>query len=372
MGMIYAAGTPWVSLGDHLHPAGILDSSVYKLIGDAYTYSKPIAKIVENSTPLSEITLLVSPNNSHFTSLRKTDQTAQLGATRLLVEEHLQFSVYDILSDFPTDNVMLLPGGMPLTPEVITVIRQRVKNGQPLLALGNHICGLEDLIGAEPAEETAMSGQHLCFDGILADELIGKMPVSVYSKVWTFTQTIGLQIIADVIDPLFDNTLPENYHPHGPVNNDGIRRPAIISRGNVILCGVSLAELIHTEGAWPHMLALSRLLRHLSGTSMITTDVGPTTEISVHRHGDDAVIHLVTAQFSRGGMPPQRTHTFTPVRGVSIGFNGFLTPKCVEVITGGTITEWQTDNYGLNMTVNLLNPHMVIRCRGVFADINKK
>jgi hypothetical protein len=201
----------------------------------------------------------------------------------------------------------------------------------------------------------------------LADELIGKMPVSVYSKVWTFTQTIGSQIIADVIDPLFDNTLPENYHPHGPVNNDGVRRPAIINRGNVILCGVPLAELIHTEGAWPHMLALSRLLRQLSGTTMITTDVGPSTEVAVHRHGDDAIVHLVTAQFSRGGLPPQRMHTFTPVRGATISLNDILVPKSVEIITGGKITDWKTDNNCMKMTVNLLNPHVVIRCRGVFA-----
>jgi hypothetical protein len=367
LGMIYAAGTPWVSVGDHLHPSGVLEPSVYGLIGEAYAHSRAMAPLVEAAIPQSEIALLAAPNPSPFTSVRALAQHAQLGAARLLVEEHLQFSVHDVTADIPAHEVLLLPGGHPLPAEAIAAVRARVAAGQPLLALGEHVRGLEDLVGCPPAEETALDGQHLCYDSLLADARIGSMPVATYRTAWTFLPSTSTEVIGEVMDPLFDGTCPENYHAYGPVNPMSPRQPAIVRHGNAILCGVPLAELIHTEGAWPHLMALARLLRHIVGMPLVQTDVGPCTEVAVHRLGDDAIIHLVTAQFTRGGAPPARLQAMTPVRGAHLRLHNLARPEHVEMLHGGNVTEWQASDQTLDLTVNLLQPHAVLRCTGVFA-----
>ena len=367
LGMIYAAGSPYVSVGDHLHPSGVLEPAVYRLIGTAYTHGREIAPLVEAAQPVSEVTLLVPANPTPFNGSCAIDQNAQLGATRLLVEEHCQFGVRDIAADLPAGELLLLPGGHPLTPADLTRVRKHVADGHPLLALGEHVCGLEDLVGAPPSTETARDGQYLCYDGILADELIGDMPVAVYRKVRIFAPTDATEIIAEAQAPLFDASLPENYHAYGPVDAQSPRYPTIVGRGQVILCGVPLAELIHSEGTWTHSLALSRLLRHLLGTTLIETDAGPCTEIAIHRLGDDAIIHLVTAQFSRGGLPPPRMPIFAPARTVQLRLRLTARPTAVEPVAGGRVTAWHYADQHLAVTCELQQPHVVLRCAGAYA-----
>ncbi len=360
IGNIMAAGSAYISLGDHLHPAGVLQPSVYKLIGQAYERCKIVAPLVEGAQPLVEAALLIEPCPDPFNSSRAESAKPQLGATRSLLEEHVQFAVIDAGAAVPDGAVMVLPGGKPLEADVVAKVREQVAAGRPLLAFAQHVLGFEDLVGCGRAEQSSLFGQHMTFEGPLAHDLIADMPQAVYEKVYTFAAPDGAEILSHAIDPLFDKGFPENYHAYGPVNHDAPRRPAIVARGNVILCGVPLPQVVHTDGAWAFLHAMARLLRRLIPAPVVETDAGPTVEVAVHRKGGDVVVHVVSSRMPRHGLPPVRMRSFDPVRGVSVRLRTAGAPACITRAGSADRLLWDVDRDGLQFKLDLLRPHEVI------------
>ncbi len=367
IGNIMAAGSAYISLGDHLHPCGELQPNVYKLIGGAYERCKVVAPLVEGAKPLVEAALLIEPCPDPFNSSRQESAKSQLGLTRVLLEEHIQFAVIDAGEPVPAGAVMVLPGGKPLGPDVVAKVRQQVADGQPLLAFAQHVLGFEDLVGSGPAELSAMFGQHMTFEGPLAHELVGDMPQAVYEKVYMFSAGAGAEVLSHAIDPLFDKTFAENYHGYGPVNHDAPRRPVVVARGNVILCGTPLGQLVHAEGAWALLFATAQLIRRLAPAAAVVTDAGPTVEVAVHRKGGDLVLHLVSSRMPRHGLPPVRMRSFEPIRGVNVRLRGVKAPTTVTRAGSADRLLWDMDKDGLRLKLDLNRPHEVIILAGAGA-----
>lgn len=369
IGNIMAAGTACISLGDHLHPCGELQPSVYKLIGGVYDRCKVVAPLVEGAVPAVEAALIIEPCGDPYNSSRQEAAKPQLGATRVLLEEHVQFAVIDAGADIPAGAVMVLPGGKPLGADMVAKIRQQAADGRPLVAFGQHVLGFEDLVGSPAAELSALFGQHMTFEGPLAHELISDMPQAVYEKVYTFavSPAAGAEVFAHAIDPLFDKTFPENYHAYGPVNHDAPRRPLVVARGNVILCGAPLPQLVHTEGAWAFLFATAQLICRLTPSPLVETDAGPTVEVALHRKGGDLVVHLVSSRMPRHGLPPVRMRSFEPVRGVTLRLRSVKPPTRITRAGSADRLLWDIDKDGLYLKLNLNRPHEVIVLSGAGA-----
>jgi len=364
IGNILAAGSPCVSLGDHLHPRGKLEGSVYRLIGGAYEHCKRVAPLVDGAAPLEEVALLVEPCPAPYNTASQQSQTPLLGATRALIEEHVQFSVRDAGEEIPEGVAMLLPGGSPLPPDVVAKVKRQVAAGRALLAFGDHVLGFEDLAGCGAAEETGLAGQHLLFENLLADEMIGDTPHAVYGKVRCFAPGEQTEVIARTMDPLFDETLAKTYHGYGPADYDAPPRPAIVATGGVILCGVPLPQLVHTEGAWALLTAMGRLLRRLVPEPLVATDAGATIEVALHRKDADLIVHLVASRMPRYGTPPVRMRSFEPVRGVTVHVRSVAAPSAVVRVSTGDRMLWDTDTRGLRIKLDIERPHEVLLCRG--------
>lgn len=368
IGNIMAAGSAHVSLGDHLHPCGELQEAVYRLIGNAYRHCRKVAPVVEDAEPLSEVALLVEPEPSPYSSASSAGATAQLGATRFLVEEHFQFCVRDAETDPPAGTVLLLPGGRPLPEDIVDLVKAQVAAGHPLIAFANHVQGFEDLVLSPRSVETALSGQQVIAPELVRETLIEDMPIATYRKAFTFDPELETEILGHSLDPLFDDQFPENYHQYGPVDRDAERRPAIVWRDGVLLCGVPLPELIHTEGAWAFFVMMRRLMDRVTPKRLVETEAGPGIEIALHRNRGDLVVHFVASQMPRYGTPPARMRTFEPVYGLKVSIGTGKFPSSVYRLKSREEVHWEFHDEGLVLELDLFEPHEVIVCAGACAS----
>ena len=295
LGRIFASGTSRVSMGDHLHPAGSFEPAVLRVVQEAFAQCAAIAPLVEEGKPLAEVVILVQGNRNPYASHNRESFYAQLGAARWLTEAHRQYSLADISAPLDSHQVLVLPGGWPLTPQEIAHIKGLVVAGHSLLACGEHALGLEDLVSAAPARQTPLSGQYLRFENDLAHPHFGTTAVAMYSKAWTFVAGEGTETVARCVPPLFDDSLPNNYHPYGPLDLSAAALPAIVAQGNVVLCGFPLPAMLHREPVWAHGFALNQLLKRLSPAPLVELDAAGDTEVAIHRGENRLILHLVTA-----------------------------------------------------------------------------
>ena len=108
------------SIGDQLHPAGMLDESTCRLIGAAYAEVERKEPWCRNVSSAANVAIL-SPDG--FRKPLKKDENSEIGLSRLLLEGHIPFDRLDDENDFSPYKVLIVPEG--LRPDA--ALRKRLK-----------------------------------------------------------------------------------------------------------------------------------------------------------------------------------------------------------------------------------------------------
>ncbi len=132
------------SIGDQLHPDGIMDEATYALIGTAY---KEVATKEPWCTDVSSVAdvALLSLEAVHAQQQTEDSASAGLsdaGAVRMLLEGKILFDVLDLEADFERYKVLILPDGVRMTFELEKKLSDYTANGGKILATGSS--GLRD------------------------------------------------------------------------------------------------------------------------------------------------------------------------------------------------------------------------------------
>ncbi|MBB3114477.1 hypothetical protein FHS18_006598 [Paenibacillus phyllosphaerae] len=128
------------SIGDQLHPAGLMDEATYALIGTAYAEVEAKEPWCVGTNSVADIAILSleaaryacpeSPAPHERTNL------ADAGAVRILTEGHYLFDVIDAEADFSRYKVLILPDQVPVWPELERALAAYTVQGGKLLVTG--------------------------------------------------------------------------------------------------------------------------------------------------------------------------------------------------------------------------------------------
>jgi len=128
------------SIGDQLHPEGLMDIATYTLIGEAYREVEAKEEWCTNVSNVADIGLLsveaanVSKTNSDGPSTPTGETDA--GAVRILIEGKYLFNVIDTSEDFTKYKVIILPDYIRITSLLKDKLKTFVGNGGKVLATG--------------------------------------------------------------------------------------------------------------------------------------------------------------------------------------------------------------------------------------------
>lgn len=130
------------SIGDQLHPSGKMDMVTYKMIGEAYRLIEQKEPWVKDAHNIADIAVLSAEAVAVKHSLSNVD-FADVGAVRILLEEHFLFDIIDLEADFQKYKVLILPDVILIDDSLDKKLKEYVVNGGKLLATGKSGLNME-------------------------------------------------------------------------------------------------------------------------------------------------------------------------------------------------------------------------------------
>ncbi|MFA6929220.1 MAG: hypothetical protein WCT05_02755 [Lentisphaeria bacterium] len=109
------------SIGDQLHPSGMLDESTCRLIGEAYAEIETKEPWCQQVSSAANVAIL---SNHGFQKPLLTNLKSEIGLSRLLLEAHIPFDRLDDSNDFSAYKVLILADD--LRPDA--VLRERLNH----------------------------------------------------------------------------------------------------------------------------------------------------------------------------------------------------------------------------------------------------
>lgn len=127
------------SIGDQLHPEGIMDEATYNLIGAAYKEVEEKEAWCVDTSNIADVALLSVEAVSNDDDKGSTEQRAgdsDAGAVRMLLEGKILFDVIDTEADLHVYKVIILPDSITMNNSLADKMLAFVQQGGKVLATG--------------------------------------------------------------------------------------------------------------------------------------------------------------------------------------------------------------------------------------------
>ena len=125
------------SIGDQLHPSGLMDPLTYEIVGEAYKEVEAKEPWIEQVTSVADIGLLSCESVSLVNGLNKgSDFSMDIGANRVLLQSHMLYDILDTKADFTKYKVLILPDTIRLNNVLKEKLQKYLSQGGKLLATG--------------------------------------------------------------------------------------------------------------------------------------------------------------------------------------------------------------------------------------------
>lgn len=126
------------SIGDQLHPSGMMDMTTYKLIGAGYKELEEREPWLDNVTPVVDVAILSYEAVNTMFSLGQMANTNEIdsGAVRIMLEGKYLFNVIDAEEDFGKYKIIILPDKIQIKDELLNKLKEFVQRGGKILATG--------------------------------------------------------------------------------------------------------------------------------------------------------------------------------------------------------------------------------------------
>jgi len=124
------------SVGDQLHPDGLMCEATYRLIGEAYREAEEKEAWCEEVANVADIALFSVEAAGFIPAGQDKVAQSDKGAVRMLLEGNWLFDVVDIQSDWTKYAVLVMPDRIRVNDEIQSKLEAYVRQGGKILASG--------------------------------------------------------------------------------------------------------------------------------------------------------------------------------------------------------------------------------------------
>ena len=285
------------SVGDQLHPRGVLDEATYGLIGGVFREIEAIEPLCRGSERVVEAAV-VTTEGLLMESWESMLPDGVLGAVRMLQELGVQFDVIDPEDDPSRYDLLILPGPVPVGKAMAAYL----DGGGAAVVTGDALLD-GDSLAAGPLRV------RLADEGPAAADFV--VPLGDFAPDLPRTEHViepGCRAILETNGDALA-TLRRPYHPrtwdrfcgHRHAPSDGLDRgPAVVRKGNVVY----LAHKVFTNYRELAPLWTKRLVAAAIDAvhdRLVTHDGPSTLQVHLRRQGGRHVLHLLSYVPERRG-----------------------------------------------------------------------
>lgn len=287
------------SIGDQMHPTGVLSRAGYERIGRIYGSIEEKEEWCRDVDPLSEIAVL-SPDRFEETDRGGIAADIQ-GCARFLEERFYQFDIVDEWADFTRYGLLILPDNVAPSELLQEKLHSYLDQGGAVFS--TFLSGLDrETRRFIHLPESVRSTGELPWepDFFLPDDPIGAtLPGEsyvLYTRGWGVSDPEGeMQVLAWAARPYFNRTWKSFCsHMHAP--SDGMRAyPVIYQGGRIIHACHPLFTGYHEKNPEWYGIIVDDCIRKLLGKKIVESAAPSSMIATVNRRRDtgNLVLHLL-------------------------------------------------------------------------------
>ncbi|MGH3147829.1 MAG: alpha-amylase family protein, partial [Rubrobacter sp.] len=242
-GTIVAAGGE-ISVGDQLHPGGILDPAVYRLLGHSFGRVEGLEPFLRDAKPAAEVAVLSAYEPSFLGSIPVNAHVADVdGAAQLFLEAAIQFDIIDPSHEaFEDYAAIVLPDGLVVDASLRSRLETYLAAGGKLILSGTAALDAETGGFVLDGVPVAYGGpaqtvpSYLRLDETLAGdtELATDYDYAFYNRAYRVRPLEGVAAHGELRGALFDRTWEHfTSHAQAPVG-ESLGSPLVV-RGESVL-----------------------------------------------------------------------------------------------------------------------------------------
>lgn len=293
------------SIGDQLHPNGVLDRATYAVIGEAYREVAAKEAWCAGAEQVFDVGILSSESEGGG----ERDCPEDDGAARILLEGHFLFGVFDRTMDFSGLRALILPDRIRVDDELRYKLMDFVNGGGKLILSG--VSGMwKDRdeyafdVGAVDCGESEFQPDFILpREGLRAD--YASSPQVMYDRSRRLRLTDG-ESLGEVYDPYFNRSyLHFCSHQHAPPRDEASGFVCGVRKGSVLLFSHPVFSHYRGFGGVVAKDFVLRAMREFLGDSVrLRTNLPSTARVTLTRQADQGrhILHLLYAPtVHRGG-----------------------------------------------------------------------
>jgi hypothetical protein len=365
---LYLAHGAKCSIGDQMHPSGVLEEAAYEQIGKAYRLIEAKEPWCTDVEAVVDIGILsVEAVNTTVSYGKYNQPKPDIGAARILFERQYLFDVLDTQSDFTPYRVIILPDEIRLNEPLRLKLQSYVEQGGRILASGES--------GLDQNRDEFVLDLGIAYEGknkfqpdyVVPDVSMVSMrevPLIMYGEGSRITIREGeAAAMAHRVDPYFNRTMdhfcshqhaPSTLTPSGPGMTEsagGIYVAWKIFEDYAVKGSLHLKELIGS--------ALDRLLEHRKTIEVSLPSQGIATVMrqdSHHRY----IVHLLYAVPVKRGAGIEAIEDIVPLYQLDVLFRAEEVITAVRLEPQGEVIPFRQQGVEVRLQLPKLECHQMV------------
>jgi hypothetical protein len=288
-----------ISIGDQLHPRGILCDETYDRIGHAYGMVEEREPWYLDAEPVTEIAVFNTDACEPTPGVRLVQPMT--GVTRILMEGHHQFDIVDGEMDWDGYSVLVLPDKVSLDPTLAAKVQAFLAQGGKVLAThrSGESAGGEarfvlpewpvDVIGEQPMEPDFIQALEPLVEGLPS------VPFVAYEPGLESAPRPDAEVLADTYLPYFERSFRHFCsHAHAPIEGKA-DYPSAVRKGDVIYLSHPHCTAYNNHGQTEDAQIVRNALSLLLPTPLVQADAPSTCHITITRQPAQRrwIVHLL-------------------------------------------------------------------------------
>lgn len=345
------------SIGDQMHPSGQMNMSTYNLIGKAYSLVEEKEPWLNGAVNIADIAVLSAESVTGNRNVR-----ADIGANRMLLENHCLYNFIDSTMDFSDYKMLILPDVSGISEEAIIKIKDFVNAGGKVIATAeapvkNGKFFLD--FGAEYKGENQFNPTYLVPE---YETVNGTTEYVMRCNSYLF-ESIDCEVCAYVQNPYFNRTL-EHFcsHMHAP-NNPNEQFPAVAIKGNVAYIGWDIFTAYANHGHLCFKELFTYILKKLMGdNSTISVDIPDKAVATYTRQEKEKrhILHILFAHTTLRGKNTEVIEDTVPLYDVKCSITCNKKPEKITLVPEGKSLQFTFENNRAEFVVPQVNIHQMI------------
>lgn len=311
------------SVGDQLHPRGVMNKAAYARIGRVYEVIEKVEPEVEGSAKVADIGVVVS------TDFYTKDTTADEGVMRMLMELHYTFDFIPADEELNRYRLLILPDHVETDEAFRKRMEAYLKQGGKVIAT-YHSC--MDGISVHYVGENAYEPAYLVSEeGAFA----GVEPLEYVCYRRGALVTSELPVKAYIGEPYYNRTA-DCFSSHRQFPFDRIsEHPAVLLGEQVGYCAFPLFTDYMQNGNRVYRDVIAELLSQLLPKPAVRIAAPTCAEITVRRKAGATSVHIISY------IPERRTRTIDivdtriPLYGVKVSVPAEKAYRCARLARSG-------------------------------------